>query len=198
MSAAEPILHIADIRSLSPEVAATSLPVHVRGVVTWRSGRDEFALQDDSGGTWGQVFGARVRRDLGRGTMPSLDRVSEGMELEIEGVNSCRRLRPGDLAGDRPHSGPEGPAARAVPGPHPVFRWSGIRRAHRGAGVILVVQPMIGGWKLRMQAGPDTILVMASENVIRDPQAILDAEATVRGSGLRASIPALSFWTPAF
>ena len=60
--AAEPIIRIAEVRALSREAAANSLPVTVRGVVTWRSGRDEFAIQDASGGTWVHVFVARQQQ----------------------------------------------------------------------------------------------------------------------------------------
>jgi hypothetical protein len=82
---AEPIIRIAEVRALSREAAARSLPVTVRGVVTWRSGRDEFAIQDASGGTWVHVFVAR-QQQLWNGEEAVLAEITEGMELEIDGV----------------------------------------------------------------------------------------------------------------
>ena len=59
---AVPLTRIADVRSLPREEAAKALPVHVRGVVTWMTPRDGFAMQDDSGGIRVQIFVARDRQ----------------------------------------------------------------------------------------------------------------------------------------
>ena len=43
-----PLTRVTDTRVLSREEADRGLPVLLRGVVTWRKGISEFALQDDS------------------------------------------------------------------------------------------------------------------------------------------------------
>ena len=70
-----PLTHTAAVRRLSPAEAATSVPVHLRGVVTALSGwKSSFFLQDASGGI------SVDRRD----DSP----VSQGDQVEIEGVSS--------------------------------------------------------------------------------------------------------------
>jgi len=70
-------------RSLSPEGRSHVVAgACCAGVVTWRSGRDEFALQDDSGGTWVQVFGARSA-GFGRGTMTSSTECPRGWNWKL-------------------------------------------------------------------------------------------------------------------
>jgi len=50
---------IAAIRELSREDAAQGRPVHIQGVVTWRSADGQFTVQDDSAGIWIGVVRAR-------------------------------------------------------------------------------------------------------------------------------------------
>ena len=52
---------IADVRSLARDQADRGQVVDVSGVVTWRGPNGDFAIQDETGGTWSQVAIARER-----------------------------------------------------------------------------------------------------------------------------------------
>jgi signal transduction histidine kinase len=180
--AAEPITRIADIRSLSSEVAVTGLPVRVRGVVTWRNSPDEFVLQDDSGGSWVLIDDSR-RSGIWKGDDAVRSQVHEGMEVEIDGVTHAAGFAPVIWPKTMRILGP-----KPLPPARPLDRTRFLGGAESGQrievrGVILGAQPMDGGWKLRMQAGPDTFLVMVTDKVVSDPNAILNADVLVRGIG---------------
>jgi signal transduction histidine kinase len=180
--AADPIIRIAEVRALSREAAARSLPVTVRGVVTWRSGRDEFAIQDASGGTWVHVFVAR-QQQLWNGEEAVLADITVGMVLEIVGVARA--------AGFAPVIAPQAIrilGTKPLPAARPLERIGFLSGAEAGQrmeahGVVLGFLPLDVGWKLRMQAGADIVWVIVSKDVVPDPQAILDAEVRVRGVG---------------
>lgn len=84
--AAEPIGRIGDVRSLTSDDAAKSLPVQVRGVVTWRGLREQLIIQDDTGGCWLEMSEARARR-LWTGDDALFDVIRVGDVLEISGVS---------------------------------------------------------------------------------------------------------------
>ncbi len=64
--------------------AGMALPVRARGVVTWRSGRENLTIQDDSAGIWVSVTSAQVR-GLWLGNYAEVDKMREGTEVETEG-----------------------------------------------------------------------------------------------------------------
>ncbi|MEY3895220.1 MAG: hypothetical protein RLZZ214_739, partial [Verrucomicrobiota bacterium] len=79
--AAETLTRIAEVRSLTREVAATAVPVRVSGVVTWRSDSETFTIQDESAGIWISLDGAR-QRSVWRGDNLIFEKIREGVEVE--------------------------------------------------------------------------------------------------------------------
>lgn len=179
--AAEPLTRISEIRSLSREAAAQAQIVRVRGVVTWCTTGDAFAVQDDSGGTWVNIAGARQRL-IWAGDDALGKNLHDGLEVEVEGVSHASGYSPSILPrtirilGEKP-----------LPVARPLDRarfLSGVEAGQRieARGIVLGFSPMNDGWRLRVQSGPDTLLVLLFKDVIRDPTAILNAEVTVRGT----------------
>ena len=92
-TAAEPLTRIAEFRQLPRAQADLALPVHVRGVVTWRRGRQYITIQDDTAGIWVDFVDAR-RRHLWPSEDVVLDQIREGMEVEIEGFSNAGGYTP--------------------------------------------------------------------------------------------------------
>lgn len=92
-----PLTRIVDVRSLSREEAAKSLPVRVRAVVTWRGLRDQMTVQDDTCGVWIFVTDAR-KQQLWATDDADFNAMRVGDVLEIDGVSFAGGYVPGDHA----------------------------------------------------------------------------------------------------
>ena len=180
-SVGEPLTQIADVRSLSRDAAAKALPVQVRGVVTWRGGiGGQLTVQDDTGGVWVNIEEAR-KRQLWHGEESVLAQIREGLELEIDAVSDPggyapvllpRSLR---IAGEKPL-----PSARPM---DPVRFYNGAETSQRVEvrGVVSGFEPKPGGWALRVDAVTGAFTVEVSQTVVPHPEALIDAEVSVRG-----------------
>lgn len=177
---AEPLTRISEIRVLPREEAGKALPVRVRGVVTWRNGRESMTVQDDSAGIWVSVIGARDR-GLWVGNYAEVDKAREGREVEIDGLTD-----PGGYATQI------FPTALRVVGrkPLPVARRIEPERFFSGAddcqrvevrGVVQGFQCTGQGVTLVMDANPGHFSAWVTSAVVPDPAALVDAEVTLRG-----------------
>jgi signal transduction histidine kinase len=178
--ASEPLTRIGDVRLMSRETTGRGLPVHVRGVVTWRNGRDNLTVQDDSGGIWIEFVEARAR-GVWRGDNAVLDKAVEGMEVEIEGRIDPGGYAPMILASALRILGakPLPPAASMVASRF----FSGADDCQRieVSGVVQRFYPQ-GDWViLVLDANPGRFTSQVSRAVAADPAALVDAEVRLRG-----------------
>ncbi len=179
-SAAEPLTSIAEVRSLSRERAATALPLRVRGVVTWRNGTASLTIQDGSAGIWVSTVGAR-EQNLWKGDDAEMERVREGMEVEITGLS--------DPGGYAPLVLPQTIRILGkVPQPPPLEMqparfFSGADDCQRieVVGVVQGFHPYPGGATLVMDADPGRFSAQVATAVAPDPAALVDAEIRLRG-----------------
>jgi len=179
-SAAEPLTRIADVRTLTREQAAQARPVHVRGVVTWSSSSETFAVQDDSAGIWVSLNDARSRK-LWRGDNLAAGQVREGMEVEINGVSDRGGYAPVILPvtlrvlGLRPQ-----PPPRPL---EPARFFSGADDCQRVEvrGTVQGFQRLPNGVNLVINANPGRFTAQLSRQVAPDPAALVDAEIRLRG-----------------
>ncbi len=179
--AAEPITHIADIRSLPRQDAAKALPVRVRGIVTWRHARiGHFTVQDDSAGIWVNVREAKTLQ-IWTGDDAELRHVREGAEVEIVGVSNAGGFSPVIV-----------PQSVVVLGekPLPAARPMERRRLFTGAeanqrievrGVVQGFHATPDGWQLYLDTVPGQISAEVAREVVPQPAAIVDAEVRLRG-----------------
>ena len=178
--AQQPLSRIADIRLLPREKAVLGLPVKVRGVVTWRNEKENLTIQDDSAGIWISLVEGRERQ-LWRGDDAVLEKVREGMEVEIEG-----RSDPGGYAtlilpetmtiiGKKPLPPPE----RMVPARF--FSGSDDCQRIEVRGVVQGFVRTGNGVTLMMDANPGRFSVQVTRFVAPDPMVLVDAEVMLRG-----------------
>lgn len=178
--AAEPLTPIGKVRLMSREETGRGLPIHVRGVVTWRNGRHNLTVQDETGGIWIDFVEARSRH-VWHGDNTVLDKASEGMEVEIEG-----RTDPGGYAPMILPSNLRILAAKPLPPAAPMVRssfFSGAADCQRieVSGVVQRFYPQ-GDWViLVMDANPGRFTAQVSRAVAADPAALVDSEVRLRG-----------------
>ncbi len=178
--AAEPIVRIADLRGLSREESAKSLPVHVRAVVTWRGLREQITVQDETGGSWLQMPDAR-KRGLWATDDATLNSIRVGHVLEIEGVTGPGGYAPDILpktlriVGEQPL-----PLARPMI-PSRFFNGAeaGLRVEVRG--VVQGFRPAELGWLLELNANPGRFTAEFPTSALPDPTELVDAEVRVTG-----------------
>ncbi len=165
---------------LSRQEAAKALPAHVRGVVTWKGGRDALTIEDDTAGIWVHVTEAR-KRGLWATDNAVLNAIRVGQVVEIEGVS--------DPAGYAPVLVPklirvvgEGilPAARPMV---PTRFFSGADDSLRieVRGVVQGFQRGDIGWMLQLYSAPGRFTVEISRTALADPEVLVDAEVRVTG-----------------
>jgi signal transduction histidine kinase len=179
-AAAEALTRIADIRLLPRDKAATAMPVRVRGVVTWRNGRDNITVQDDSAGIWVSFSDARSRQ-IWKSDSAILDRIREGTEVEIAG-----RSDPGGYA---PLILPESLkviGVKELPAAKPIKRarfFSGADDCQRVEvrAVVQGIYPAADEVTLIMDANPGRFIARIASAVAKDPAALVDAEVLLRG-----------------
>ncbi len=179
-TAAEPLTRIAEVRVLTREQAAQAQAVLVRGVVTWSSSSETFAIQDDSAGIWVSLNDARSRK-LWRGDNLAAGQIREGMEVEIEGVS--------DRGGYAPVILPVklrvlGPQPQPQPRPlEPARFFSGADDCQRVEvrGIVQGFQRLPNGVNLVINANPGRFTAQLSRQVVPDPAALVDAEIRLRG-----------------
>jgi signal transduction histidine kinase len=176
----DPLSRIEDIRLLPRSDAEKALPVHIRGVVTWRDTSENFTIQDASAGIWVSLGEARLR-EICKTDTRTLNRIREGMEVEIFG-----RTDPGGYA---PLILPETVRVfdpQPQPPPKPIVRarfFSGSDDCQR-VEVRAVVQgfyQMVDGVTLIMDANPGRFIARISRSVPVNPAALVDAEVKLRG-----------------
>ena len=178
--AQEPLTRIVDVSSLSSENAAKALPVHVRGVVTWRSSRGQLIVQDGTGGCWVYADDARSRKLLATDDAV-LQSIRVGHVLEIEGGSDPGSYAPGIM-----------PKALRIVGeqPLPAGRPMNSTRFFSGAeaglrvevrGVVQGFQRAETGWLLEFNANPGRFTAEVPESALADPAALVDAEVRVTG-----------------
>ena len=180
LGSAEPLTRIADIRMLPREQARKALPVRVRGVVTWRSGRENLIVQDDSAGIWVSIIGARDR-GLWRDGYAEIDKAREGTEVEIEGETDPGGYAPQIIptalrvVGRKPL-----PAALRM---EPERFFSGADDCQRVEvrGVVQGFQRTSQGVTLVMDANPGSFSALVTSAVVPDPAALVDANVRLRG-----------------
>ncbi len=178
--AQEPLTRIGDINSLSRSDAAKNLPVHVRGVVTWRSSRGRLIVQDDTGGCWVYADDTRSRKVLSADDAV-LQSIRVGHVLEIEGGSDPGSYAPGimpkalRIVGEQPL-----PAGRPM---NPTRFFSGAEAGLRVEvrGVVQGVQRAETGWLLEFNANPGRFTAEVPESAVADPAALVDAEVRVTG-----------------
>ncbi len=178
--AAEPLVHIGEVRALSRQEAAQGLPVRVRGVVTWRGFRDQMTVQDDTGGSWILVTEASQRRLLViDGAV--LKSIHVGHALEIDGITDAGAFAPSILPktllilGERPL-----PPARPM---DPARFFSGAEAGLRVEvrGVVQGYQRAERGWTLHLDSNPGHFTVEFPDTALPDPEPLVDAEVRVTG-----------------
>jgi len=175
-----PLTRIVDVRSLSREEAAKSLPVRVRAVVTWRGLRDQMTVQDDTCGVWIFVTDAR-KQQLWATDDADFNAMRVGDVLEIDGVSFAGGYVPGIMpktlrrVGEQPL-----PPARPM---DPARFFNGAEDSQRVEvrGVVQGVQPAETGWLLELNSNPGRFTAEVPRSAISDPAAIVDAEVRVRG-----------------
>ena len=178
--AVEPIAEIGVVRALSPADAARSLPVRVRGVVTWRGLRDQLIVQDDSGGCWLELAEARGRR-LWVADDAILDAIRVGHVLEIEGVSGPGGYAPVILPTALRVFGPQAlPPARAME-PARFFNGADAGLRIMARAVVQGYRPAGAGWVLELNADPGRFTAEFSRTALPDPSALVDAEVRVTG-----------------
>lgn len=178
--AAEPIVHIGEVRALAWDDAAKSLPVRVRGVVTWQGFRDQLIVQDDTGGCWLEMSEARGRQ-LWTADDTIFDLIRVGDVLEIEGVSGPGGYAPVILPTSLRIVGKQPlPAARAM---EPTRFFSGAE-----AGLRIEVRAVVQGyrsagsaWVLELNADPGRFTAEVPLGALPDPAALVDAVVRVTG-----------------
>jgi len=178
--AAEPILHLGEVRSLSSDDAAKSPRVHVRGVVTWRGLREQIIVQDDTGGCWLEMSEARSRR-LWTADDTIFDSIRVGHVLEIEGVGGPGGYAPVILPTKLRIVGRQAlPPARPL---EPTRFFSGA-----DAGLRIEARAVVQGyrsagsaWVLELNADPGRFTAEVPRTALSDPVALVDAKVRVTG-----------------
>jgi signal transduction histidine kinase len=178
--AAEALTRIADIRLLPRDKAAKAMPVRVRGVVTWRSGRESITVQDDSAGIWVSFVDARTRQ-IWKADSGFPDQIREGTEVEIVGQT--------DPGGYAPLILPESLRVvgfKELPEPKPIKRarfFSGADDCQRVEvrAVVQGIYPAADEVTLIMDANPGRFIARISNSVIGNPSSLVDAEVLLRG-----------------
>lgn len=177
---AQPLTRVADVRSLPREKAATSIPVSLRGVITWRNAHDNLTIQDETAGIWVDLVEARNRKlwQSGRGT---LTRLRVGMEVEITGLTDPGGYAPKVIPATLRILGqkPLPKAARMIPSRF----FSGADDCQRVEvrGVVQGVYPLGDGITLLMDADPGRFTAQFTKSVIGNPASLVDAKVCVRG-----------------
>ncbi|MEO7412933.1 MAG: sensor histidine kinase [Opitutaceae bacterium] len=178
--AADPIVRIGDVRSLSRDEAARSLPLRVRGVVTWRGLREQVIVQDETGGCWLEMSEARQGR-VWTGDPAIFDTIRVGHVLEIEGVSGPGGFAPVILPATIRIVGQQSlPPARPM---QPARFFSGADAGLRieARAVVQGYRAAEGAWVLELNANPGRFTAEFSSAALPDPAALVDAEVSVTG-----------------
>jgi signal transduction histidine kinase len=178
--AAEPIVRIGDVRSLSREDAARSLPVLVRAVVTWRGPREQITVQDETGGCWLQIPEARTRQ-LWSTDDAMLAAIRVGHALEIEGVTAA-----GGYAPDIVPKSVRVVGEQTLPPARPMILSRFFSGAEAGLrvevrGVVQGFRRAEFGWLLELNADPGRFTAEFPQTALPDPEPLVDAEVRVTG-----------------
>ncbi len=177
---AEPITRIAEVRRLSREAAAQALPVHVRGVVTWRSPEGPIMVQDASAGIWIGV-GRAKRNQLWEMDEAAIEALRVGQLVDIVGLSDPAGYAPVILPRTIRVLGEE-----PLPAPRPMMPsrfFSGTEDGLRVEvrGVVQGFQAAEGGWLLHLNANPGRTTVEFPAPALRNPADLVDAEVRVTG-----------------
>jgi hypothetical protein len=178
--AAEPITRLADLRGLSRDEAAKSVPVQVRAVVTWRGLRGQIVVQDDTGGCWILLDEARRQRP-GDWDETTLRSIHVGQVLEIDGVSNPGSYAPGivpktlRIVGEQPL-----PEARAMIRER-FFSGAEANLRVEVRGVVQDIEPAELGWELKVDANPGRFTAEFPQSALPDPSVLIDAEVRVAG-----------------
>jgi signal transduction histidine kinase len=171
---------IANVRSLTREQADGGLTVEVRGVITWLAPNGDFAVQDDSGGTWSQVTIAR-ERGIWKGDDALVSRLKPGSAVEVEGITTGAAYAPAILPRKIRWLGEQSlPAAWPIdPARFLVGTEAGQRIEARGT--VLEIEPTDSGWELRIQAETYSFWATVPRSALPAAEQVLDARVMVRG-----------------
>ncbi len=178
--AQEPLTRIVDVRSLSREEAAKSLPVRVRAVVTWRGLREQLTVQDETCGVWVFVPDAR-NQQLWATEDATFNAIRVGDVLEIEGVSFPGGYVPGIMPKTLRRVGTQPlPPARPM---DPARFFNGAEDSQRVEvrGVVQGIQPAETGWLLELNSNPGRFTAEVPRSALPDPAAIVDTEVRVTG-----------------
>ena len=177
---AEPLTTIAEVRSLTPEEAATPREVQVKGVVTWRNGPGTMTLQDSSAGIWISLDEAH-KRGVWRGSEEHLRSVREGMEIEVKGISDPGGYAPLILPTNMRILGRKKlPPAQPVT-PKRFFGGSDDCQRVEIGGVVQGFHPWANGVILVIDADPGHFSAQVTHDVAPDPAGLVDAEVMLRG-----------------
>ena len=178
--AQEPLTRIVDVRSLSREESARSLPVRVRGVVTWRGLREQLTVQDETSGIWVFVPDAR-KQQLWATDDATFKALRVGDVLEIEGVSFRGGYVPGIMPKTLRRVG-EQPLPRARPmDPWRFFNGAEDSQRLEVRGVVQGFQRAETGWLLELNTNGSRFTAEVPQSVLADPAALVDAEVRVSG-----------------
>jgi signal transduction histidine kinase len=176
----DPITQIGVLRAMPRELSSKSLPVHVRGVVTFHGPREQITLQDETGGSW--LLIAEARRDKFLVTDDAtLKSIRVGHVLDVEGVSDPGSYAPGirprkvRILGEQPL-----PSARPLV-PSRFFRGAEAGLRVEVHGVVQGFEPAEQGWELKIDADPGRFTAEVPQSILPNPAAIVDAEVRITG-----------------
>ncbi len=178
--AAEPLTRVSEVRLLPREQAGLALPVRVRGVVTWRSGRESMTIQDASGGIWVNIIEARDR-GVWEGDYGVIDKIREGSEVEIEGQSDPGGYAPLILPTSVRILGKKSLPPPLVMQPGRFFSGSDDCQRVEVRAVVQGIVRTDQGVTLVMDANPGRFSAQVTRAVAPDPEALVDAEVRLRG-----------------
>ena len=175
-----PLTRVAEVLALPSAQTSLALPVHIRGVITWRAFDFDFTLQDDSGGIYVNVKKAVVD-GIYQGELALLSTLREGTEVEFEG-----RSNPGGSAPNLL------PVMLRVLGTKPLPQAVAMDRARffKGAdscrrievrAVVQGFQATEDRWTILLDANPGLLISDIARAVCPDPAKLVDAEILLRG-----------------
>lgn len=177
---AEPINRIAEVRGLSREEAAEARPVHVTGVVTWRSPEGPIIVQDASAGIWVGV-GRAKKNQLWAMDDSAIELLRVGQRVEIDGISDPAGYAPVILPRTIRVLGEQ-----ALPSPRPMAYERFFSGAEDGLrvevrGVVQGFQAAEGGWLLHLNSNPGRSTVEFPAAALQNPSELVDAEVRVTG-----------------
>lgn len=157
------------------------MAVEVRGVITWRAATGDFAIQDDTGGTWSQVVIAR-ERGIWNGDDALVARLKPGSVVAIDGVTTGAAYAPAILPRTIRWLGEQSmPTARPI---DPARFLTGTEAGQRieARGTVLGLEPTEFGWEVRIQADTYSFWATLPRSALPTAPDVLDAQVLVRGT----------------